>query len=382
MKVSMKIKFSLCFLAVTMITLSLWVESSYSDSPIETLAREGMSRSQGMALSESSGSSMPGYSEQKAQDQANDIDHIDDAELKNKAHQKMQSADVNSAEGITRDAMNKKTIDGYEKQEIFVKADEINLDPVAAFEKMTRVGCKERESQQKQQYKKVVKKEKITDTEIYEEVCEKPVEKINCEKTLNVSCEATEECQAGGIVKGSMDTGIDWEYNYPNLRLGTPGTYYLPNCDGCCERIMSASFNLRDIQEIRTFSLKKVFLNNFLQVSVNGHVVYNNLGGHKLQIINSGRHKFRSPYCSGRAQTSYYKVDGGNGIIESCILNGCKESADYTNIDLKPYLREGRNTVEMQVVWSYGGHIHIEIEARQQCCTKLTDKWEKRCWSE
>ena len=124
----------------------------------------------------------------------------------------MQTADSDSAVGITRDAINKKTIDGFENQEIFTKAEIINNDPIAAFEKITNEGCKEKTNKQ-QQYKKLIKKEKITDTELYQENCEKPVGNIICEKTLNVSCEATEECESGGIVKGSMDTGIDWEYN-------------------------------------------------------------------------------------------------------------------------------------------------------------------------
>ena len=143
---------------------------------------------------------------------------------------------------------------------------------------------------------------------------------------------------------------------------------------------MSASFNLRDVREIKTFSLKKVFLNNFLQVTVNGHVVYNNLDGYKLNIVKVKRHKYKAPYC-GLWQSNDYKVDSGVRV-ESCLLNGCKEIADYVNVDLRPYLREGRNTVKMQVIWSSGGHIHIEIEARQQCCSKLTDKWEERCWQE
>ena len=352
-------------------------------SSIESLVQEGMLKSQNMASNEQSGSNIPGYSREKADSHANDIDQMDDADMKSKSHQKMISASNDSPEGITRDAMNKKTLSGYEDTEIFKKAEVINADPISALERIMSTGCKEKENEQKQIYKKVVKKELVTDTEIYEETCEKPAGNINCEKTLNVSCDKTEECQAGGIVKGSMDTGIDWDYNYPNLRLGTPGTYYLPQCgdNDCCQRTMSASFNLRDIKEIRTFALKKVFLNNFLQVSINGNVVYNNLGGYKLDIIYSGRHSYASPYCA-QWQESNYKVDGGYGRIESCILNGCKEEADYMNIDLRPYLKEGRNTVEMKVVWSFGGHIHIEIEARQQCCTKLTDKWEKRCWSE
>ena len=381
-KNKLRFSFSKIFLAILFVAANCQIKS-VSASSIESLAQEGLLKSQNMASSEESGNNIPNYSKENADIHANDVDQMDDAEMKSKSHQKMESADSNSPEGITRDSMNKKPLSGYENSEIFKKAEIINDDPIAAFERMTNEGCKEKENEQRQQYKKVVKKEKVTDTEIYEETCEKPAGKINCEKTLNVSCEAMEECQAGGIVKGSMDTGVDWDYNYPNLRLGTPGTYYLPKCgdNECCQRTMSASFNLRDIKEIRTFSLKKVFLNNFLQVSINGHVVYNNLGGYKLNVIYSGRHSYRSSYC-GQTQESNYKVDGGNGRVESCILNGCKEEADYMNIDLRPYLKEGRNTVEMNAVWSFGGHIHIEIEARQQCCTKLTDKWEKRCWSE
>ena len=362
-------------------TLSIYAVEA-EDRDIAALAKDGLLKSQNMASSEESGINIPGYSKEKADIKAHEIDQMDDAELKSKSNKKMQTADSDSAVGITRDAMNKKTIDGFENQEIFTKAEIINNDPIAAFEKITKEGCQEKTNEQ-QQYKKLIKKEKITDTELYQENCEKPVGNIICEKTLNVSCEKTEECEAGGIVKGSMDTGIDWEYNYPLLRLGTPGTYYLPKCGNneCCQKIMSASFNLRDVKEIRTFSLKKVFLNNFLQVKINGHVVYNNLGGNKLDIIYSGRHDYRSSYCS-QYQSNNYKVDGGNGKVESCILNGCKEQADYMDVDLRPYLQEGRNTVEMEVVWSFGGHIHIEIEARQQCCTKLTDKWEKRCLSE
>ena len=207
------------FLAILFFTTNCKI-NSVSASSIESLAQDGLLKSQNMASSEESGQNIPNYSKEKADIHANDIDQMDDAEMKSKSHQKMQSADSNSAEGITRDAMNKKTIEGYENQEIFKKAEIINADPIAAFERMTNEGCKEKENVQKQQYKKVVKKEKVTDMEIYEEVCEEPVAKINCEKTLNVSCEKTEECQAGGIVKGSMDTGIDWDYNCPNLRLG------------------------------------------------------------------------------------------------------------------------------------------------------------------
>jgi hypothetical protein len=345
---------------------------------IESLAQEGLLKSQSMASSEESGRNIPGYSREKADIHANDIDQMDDAEMKSKSDQKMKSATEDSPEGIARDAMDKEPLSGYEDTEIFQKAEKINDDPVAAYERMTKEGCREKENEQKQQYRKVVKKELVTDTEIYEETCEKPAGGIVCEKTLDVKCEATEECEAGGIVKGSMDTGIEWEYNYPNLRLGNPGTEYLPYCGGCCSKKMFASFDLKNIKEIKTFSLKKVFLKNYLQVKLNGHVVYNNLGaGNKLEI--QQRENTHAESCA--TKKSHYMVDSG-AIRSSCLLNMCKRGGDNVDIDLREHLKEGRNTVEMEVVWSERGHIHIEIEAKQECCTKLKDKWSKRCWNE
>ena len=191
-----KLRFSFfkIFLVILFVTANCQI-NSVSASSIESLAQEGLLKSQNMASSEESGNNIPNYSKENADIHANDVDQMDDAEMKSKSHQKMQSADSNSPEGITRDSMNKKTIEGYENQEIFSKAENINDDPIAAFERMTNEGCKEKENEQRQQYKKVVKKEKVTDTEIYDEICEKPAGKINCEKTLNVSCEKTEECQ-------------------------------------------------------------------------------------------------------------------------------------------------------------------------------------------
>ena len=244
-------KYKLAAVSLILVLFMSGVEYANSDMSIEEIARAGMSKSQDMASSESSGKNIPNFSKDKADNHANEIDQLDDAEMKEKAEQKIKNADKASAEGVAITASNRKKLDGYEDHEMFTKAEEINADPIAAYERMTSEGCKEKENDLKNQYKKRTYMEKMTDKELYEKTCEKPAGNIICEKTLNVSCEATEECQAGGIVKGSMDTGVDWDYNYPNLRLGTPGTYYLPKCgdNECCQRTMSASFNLRDIKK-------------------------------------------------------------------------------------------------------------------------------------
>jgi hypothetical protein len=52
------------------------------------------------------------------------------------------------------------------------------------------------------------------------------------------------------------------------------------------------------------------------------------------------------------------------------------------NQELKEYLKEGPNEIVITAVYSNRGFVQTEFEARQQCCTKLNDKWEKRCWVE
>ena len=217
----------------------------------------------------------------------------------------------------------------------------------------------------------------MTDTEIYEETCEKPAGGINCEKTLNVSCEKTEECQAGGIVLGSVESGVVWEYNYPNIRFGTKEGAWKFFCNDacgheyCCKKVvMPVKFKLRDVAEIRTFRLNKVAFDDHAMVKVNGTMVYNSWGGYKLDI---------SRECGAMHDV---RVDAGYGKGGGCCQFYGANHYRNVDVDLKPYLREGMNEIEMTLVYAQLGQFNIEIEARQQCCTKLTDKWEKRCWEQ
>ena len=372
------INVGITFGMIVIITGIFTINLSLANQSIENIAREGMEKSQGFASSEGSGSSLPNYSRDKAEEEGGNISILDDAEMKSKGHNEMLDADSNSAKGITRDAMNKKTLDGYEKHEIFTKAEKIWEDPISEYERMTREGCKEKINEQKNQYRKKVSKETQYDTELYEESCEKPANNITCEKTLNVSCEATKECEAGGIVLDSIETGLEWEYRYPNMRFGSKEGAWKFDCNvrkgywRCCEKIESvARFRLRDISEIRAFRLRKVAFDDHAMIKINGHVAYNSWGGYKLEITNRE---------GSKGGDFGLLIDAGYGYGGECFQFHGKDHYRMPDVDLKPYLREGWNEVEMTLVYAQLGQFNIEIEARQQCCTKLTDKWEVRCW--
>ena len=108
----------------SMFTLvSLWgLVPVYGEQSIEEMVRQGVREAEGCATSEGSGKLVPNHSKEGASAEAERMDKLDDAEMKRKAHQAMTSADSGSAEGIARDAMSKKMLDGFEEAEIFTKA--------------------------------------------------------------------------------------------------------------------------------------------------------------------------------------------------------------------------------------------------------------------
>jgi len=192
-------------------------------------------------------------------------------------------------------------------------------------------------------------------------------ERLCADVLKELKCRKTNECDGGGILLGSVEAGMEWHYdpNNSTLRLGSLGTYYW-NCGDNCQKISrSAKFKIKNKPAIKTFRLKKLYLNNLLQVSINGSVVYNSLGGNKLEISSWNR--------------AYSWIDAGLGKGGNCLINAGRQIPDYVSIDLVPYLLEGQNEIVLDLIYSFYGHIHIEIEARQHCCADWAEEREEIC---
>lgn len=364
---SNKLKIYFWLAVALLLSSNLILTQSYAEQSIEELANSGLLKSQGMASSEESGEAIPNYSKSEVENEANNLDNLDDAEMRTKSEQKMGTADSNSAEGITRDS-NTKTIKGFENQEIFTKADKINEDPISAYERMTSEGCKEKENQQKPHYKKVTKKELVTDIEIYEETCEMPAGNIVCEKTLSVTCDDNRECSGdnGGIEGGSVASDMKFVYRYPYLTVGTISDNYWNG--RCQEYSRRTTFTVKDKARVKEFRIVRVGYDDYLQIKVNGSQVYNGpKGGYKLETT------------GGRGFFGGSSVDTGNGVY------GCELDTNWNfgvDIDLRSYLRDGENTIDTKVIVAGRGEGWMEIIASQYCCRSFSDKWEKRCWEQ
>ena len=160
---------------------------------------------------------------------------------------------------------------------------------------------------------------------------------------------------------------MEWNYDpgSSTLRLGSLGIYYW-NCGWSCKKeSRSAKFKIKNKPAIKAFRLKKLFLNNLLQVSVNGTVVYNSLGGNKLEISSNNG--------------IYSRIDGGLGKSGNCFINNGRQIPDYVSIDLIDHIVEGQNEVLLELIYSGSGHIHIEIEARQHCCAEWVEDRDEQC---
>ncbi len=359
---------SIVKMLIIFFVLMYGVVAGYAEQSIEDIAKSGLAQTQGFASSEGSGNQLPNYSRDKVEQEAESIDKIDDAEMKTKAHNAMTSADSSSAEGITRDAMGKKTLDGFEEHELFTKAEKIWADPVSEMKKITSEGCKEKVlsiqvNKQSNQYRKKVTKEKHYDTELYEETCEKPASNIVCEKTLSVSCGNLSDCgfDAGGITKDSIDGNIYWRANYPNIYLGTIDK--VRQRKECVIMDKKVTFRIKDKGAVKEFRITNIQYSDWIRVSVNGVQAYNTMGGNG-DFWKEGSSQWTTLHSGSARRT-------------------CNTKEFYNispNVDLKPYLREGHNTMRIELAFGNSGRLYLKLKASQYCCRNFNDKWEKRCW--
>ena len=206
-----------------------------------------------------------------------------------------------------------------------------------------------------------------------------------CEKKLVAWCDGgVRNCgyNAGGIEEGSVDTGISWDYSYPYLRLGnkTPSSKEADswhfNCgsNSCCDKKKSsARLKIKDIKNVKNFKIHKISYDDHAQIKINGVVVHNTLGGSYLEITNKYWGSDR------KGDNDRIIASGANsGPCWRLFTNEGYNHYDYVGKDIKHYLREGVNEIEIELVYSQLGQVNVEFEAEQYCCT-LKEKWEDEC---
>jgi hypothetical protein len=141
--------------------------------------------------------------------------------------------------------------------------------------------------------------------------------------------------------------------NSTQFTIGTiSNNYWTGHCQAY-ER--TTSFKATNIYKMQEFKLTKVGFDDYMQITFNGHVVFVGPdGGDRLELKKIG------------FQTVIY-----NGVSNY----PCERGIDWkneVNIDLKPYLIEGTNAIDMRVIVSGMGGGWMQITASEINCDEFT----------
>ncbi|MFC1659314.1 hypothetical protein ACFL0U_01985, partial [Pseudomonadota bacterium] len=169
-----------------------------------------------------------------------------------------------------------------------------------------------------------------------------------CKKELKVECTAYKECNTGGIELNTIATDLYWNYNYPHLSIGRGGGNYWGGW--CTTYDRTITFNVSSLDRIEYFLLTRVRFDDYISVSINDHILY----------------------VGPTNGTNLYT--NGHGVFDGITWRGCElytiwdQNIYSRNIDLKPHLKQGINTLKMRVIVAGSGQGSMYFLLKNKCC--------------
>ncbi|MEY3106602.1 MAG: hypothetical protein RIT35_768, partial [Pseudomonadota bacterium] len=319
---------------------------------------------------------IPDYSEEKKDKVASDHNSIDTTQLEQvggnardkeiKGNPDCGAATISAASSLKR----LENTENYHKLDMFTKADEIMRDPVSSMDSLTTENCKELSNNKKRGYhtREIVetKREEVKG----ETSCEIGGLKLQCNKVCKLTCENTINCAFGGIAEDSVESDMKLDYTDGILTIGNSTRKFWR---GICLTIdRPTSFNIRNLDLITEFRLIEVGFDDYIKLDLNGHKVY--MGPEDGEILEVQNVEKQEDMWSWLHEPQ--KVWNGKQHVP-CERDTHRQK--YPNIDLKPYLKEGKNTIAMRVIVSGTGEGWLKIQAKQHCCDKWHEEWITSC---
>lgn len=388
-----------------------------AEKSLEEILNSGADLARGAAQSDKSLDAIPGFSYEKGREAEQELGRIqvdDKADnLKIQGEQERNRQINSNPDGITATMATATDISrvigdncpGCEKlaeHDLFTRTDKLLKDPISQFELLKGEGCKEIEDKKRKGFYRSENVEEVTDKIEELRICEAPVLQINnCQKKLSVKCKQVIPCDYGGITKGSVSKGINFDANNGFLTIGTYGDNYLKG--ECATFNSKVSFYLAKADLITVFRLMHVKFDDYVEIKCNGHIIYVGPDGGEYvevknqEVVEDVVREVQVPiYGKGRRIKGYRTIRKKikEKVSRQAVYNGskygrCERGTEWdsetilprVNVDLKPYLRNGENTIEMKIIVGGQGEGWLKIEARQQCCAnnEWESSWEEFC---
>lgn len=238
-----------------------------------------------------------------------------------------------------------------------------------------------------------------------------------CHKKLTVTCQAPADgCDANGVVLGGTSGDMKWDVSKSGgnlyMTFGTIANDYWGN--GVYDR--SGTFTINKMSDVSMFAIDHAWFDDWVWVKINNTTVYvGPKGGDRLDTdvyqqqcsdefcwnlpINTGAALAANGYT--KSGSSYTKQictkdefgflqcssDSWNSVWGYVFYTGgawslfeLKTSWDISlAINIKPYLREGSNTIWVRTVVGGKGESAIRMVTRQFCPPTCTDSWVDGC---
>ena len=359
------------------------------------IVRSGAATAMNDARNDAKKQDVPGYNEADQERISRDLNNIDpnileargashrDAEIKkNPDNVLATSVEVARPEHQTnyKHYHNK----GDKEMKMFTLADSHMRDPVANMSRLSDEACSAVDSDNARRgYKKSEKIEKFSEKLDELQTCEVPINQFTCQKSLKVSCSRTSDCDYGGIEKGTVASDMSLQLNPRSLTIGTISDNYW---NGYCQIYdRSTTFKATNIKQIEEFRITQVGFDDYLLIKVNGHVVYVGPdGGSSLEVVI--RDVIIEPRCYSKygCPPTPPQTVKANKVYNGVNDNICERNTNWVrdvNIDIKPYLQEGHNVIDIRVIVTGAGEGWLKIRAKARCCAPehWQETWEEHC---
>ena len=175
-----------------------------------------------------------------------------------------------------------------EKEEWFKQSVEIIDEADKGIQKDGIKGCKKGSVPEVThiEFDKNTKKYRKKETYLAKATCEKPGgAEYKCQRKLKLKCMSQDQngCDNKGIVSGTIQTDMKWEYKFPNLTIGTIADNYW---GGHCQVYdRPTKFQVSNLDKITEFRIKQVGFDDFLWIKINGITVYvGPHGGDRIEL--------------------------------------------------------------------------------------------------
>ncbi len=213
----------------------------------------------------------------------------------------------------------------------------------------------------------------ILDSNYEKTFCEDLKNTYQCKRHLTIKCHEKnlKGFNSTTFRMNSNNPSVPLNYNVDSGALVVGKVYNTHNGGKGTSYSYDINFNIADVNLVSEFILRTVGYDDLIRISVNGRQVF--IGpypGDRLDLVTSEQ-------IYGFNQWWYKVRINGAGKMVSAETNAWKHATP--NIDLRPYLFKGSNTINVSLIVGGSGGFNLAFVARSISCDYLQENWRETC---